>query len=786
MVTYAILIYYEIIFMSWLTPIKNGSLFVKYKWLTLLLTLLFTVGISSGAQNLYFDSSYKTFFADDNPQRLEFENIQRTFTKSDNVLFVLSAPDGNVYTPEFLKAVASLTEDAWNLPFSVRVDSITNFQHVSADEDDLLVEDLVDTTVELSPEKLADIREIALAEPLLKNRLVKEGSGSTGIFITLRLPEESPYESSEVGDAALALKAQFQQSHPNIDIRITGSTMLSHAFSTSAQSDGETIVPLMYAVVLIITFITLRSLLSTFISLIIIGMATSATLGVAGWLGFYFTSISSIVPTIVLTLAVADSVHLLKTMQTLMRRGLSRNDAIIESMKLNHTAIFLTSITTIVGFLGLNSSAVPNYHDLGNMTAIGVFFAYFFSITTLPALVAILPIKQKALTVQEDKISPFKSQSMIHLVTKHASVILTITSVLTAASIFMLPKMESYDEPLKYFSQKIEFRRDSDFAIQNLTGIDTIEIALPSIKGSVAEPEYLAELDALKSMLEKQPDVVHVSTLADTMKKLNRSMNGDDDTFYRLPDERELASQYLLLYELSLPRGLDLNNTVNLSKSSSKVVVTFGDTNSKRIIEVVDITRNWIEKNSKNFAQPAIGSPSVMFAHISKSNIDSMIKGAAVTFMVITLSIMIALRSVKLGALSILSNVLPSLLAFGLWALVIAKADMAVAVAATVTIGIMVDFIVHFLVKYSIYRQDSTTQEAITKTMSMVSGPIISTALILISGFSILALSEFRLNWVLGALSALIILLATLFVFVVIPAVLTKFDRDQQKVVQVA
>ncbi|WP_373958553.1 RND family transporter [Vibrio gigantis] len=781
MVTYVCVIYYEIKTMSWFTPIKNGSLFVKYKWTTLLFTLLFTLGISSGAQHLYFDSSYKTFFAEDNPQRLEFEETQRNFTKSDNVLFVLTSPDSNVYQPEFLKAVASLTEKAWSLPFAVRVDSITNFQHVSADEDDLLVEDLVDTGSELSPEQLVKIREIALADPLLKNRLVKEGSGSTGIFVTLRLPEESPYESSEVGDAALALKEQFQQNHPNIDIRITGSTMLSHAFSASAQADGETIVPLMYAIVLVITFITLRSLLSTFISLIIIGMATSATLGISGWLGFYFTSISSIVPTIVLTLAVADSVHLLKTMQTLMRNGMSRNDAIVESMVLNHKAIFLTSMTTIIGFLGLNFSAVPNYHDLGNMTAIGVFFAYLFSITTLPALVAILPIKQKAL---RDPVIPVNSQRMTHVVTKYASVILVITSVLTASSIFMLPKMESYDEALKYFSQKIEFRRDSDFTIENLTGIETIEIALPSTKGSVAEPEYLADLEALKSMLEKEHDVIHVSTLSDTMKKLNRSMNGDKDEFYRLPEERELASQYLLLYELSLPRGLDLNNTVNLSKTSSKVVVTFGNTNSKRIIEVVNRTRQWIENNSRSFTQPAIGSPSVMFAHISKSNIESMLKGTALTFMMITLSIMIALRSLKLGALSILSNLIPAILAFGIWALLIKKADIAVAVAATVTIGIMVDFIVHFLVKYNKYRQNHNTETAIEKTIAMVSGPVLSTALILICGFSILALSEFRLNWVLGALSALIIFLATLFVFIVIPAILAKFDQNQPKTVK--
>jgi len=762
-----------------LDQIKDGSIFIKYRWVTLFLTLLFTFGISSGAQNLYFDSSYKTFFEQDNPQRVEFESIQSTFTKSDNVIFVLSAPNNNVYDPAFLKVISSLTEKAWHLPYATRVDSITNFQHVSAEGDDLLVEDLVNSEQALSQQQLANIREIALSEPLLKNRLVKAGSSATGINVTLTLPENHPYESAEVGEAALALKAQFQQDYPeiSISIRITGSTMLSHAFSDSAQSDGQTIVPLMYAVVLLITFITLRSLLATIISLVIIGLATSATLGIAGWLGFYFTSISSVVPTIVLTLAVADSVHILKTMQKLMSEGMPRREAIIESMKLNHTAIFLTSLTTIIGFLGLNASAVPNYHDLGNMTAIGVFFAYFFSITTLPALAAILPIKVK---VDNKKEHISLANTISRLTGKNASIILSITAILAIAAILMLPKMQSYDEPLKYFSEKMEFRQDSDFAIEHLTGVETIEIALPSLQGSVAEPSYLEELEALKAMLAEEPDVVHVSTLADTMKKLNRSMNSDNDAFYRLPESRELASQYLLLYELSLPRGLDLNNTVDLNKSTSKVVVTFGHTNSQRIDEVASKIRSWLENNTDAIGKASIGSASVMFAHISKTNIDSMIKGTALTFLFITLSIMIALRSFKLGALSIVSNVFPSLLAFGIWALVIAKVDMAVSVAATVTIGIMVDFIVHFLVKFDKYRQEVNTEAAITKTIEMVSAPILSTAVILISGFSILALSEFRLNWVLGALSALMIALATVFVFIVIPALLTKLERKSQ------
>ncbi|MFM2577582.1 efflux RND transporter permease subunit [Vibrio fortis] len=769
--------------MNWVESIKDGSLFVRYKWTTLILTLIFAFGIGAGGQYIYFDSSYKTFFSEENPQRVEFEHIQDQYTKSDNVLFVLTAPDKNIYDPAFLGAVTKLTKDAWGLPYATRVDSLSNFQHIKAEEDDLLVTDLVGESHSLTEADLKEVELVSLTDPLLLNRLVKKDSGATGIYVTLTLPEESPYESSIVGQAAHELKDKLQESYPEIEVRVTGSTMLSHAFAASAQEDGQTIVPLMYLIILIITFLTLRSVSATFISLLIIAMSTSATLGISGFMGFYFTSISSIVPTIILTLAVADSVHLLKTMLTLMKKGMSRQKAIVESIKLNHMAVFLTSLTTVIGFLGLNASAVPNYHDLGNMTAMGVIFAYLFSIVTLPALVAILPIKVK----QPKENAPFElentAKSLATFVNKQAKTIIFVAAHVLIGAFFIIPKMESYDEAVKYFSHKIEFRRDTDYTIQQLTGVETIEISLEAKSGSVADPTYLNELEQLKERLLSESDVIHVSTLTDTIKKLNRSMHNDNDDYLTIPESRELASQYLLLYELSLPKGLDINNTVNLNKSASKIIVTFGDTNSARIIEVSDIVRDWINQQSHTFSDVNIGSPSLMFAHISKTNIDSMIKGTALTFLLITLSLIAAMRSFKFGLLSTVSNILPSLAAFSVWSLLIGKADIAVSVAATVTIGIIVDFSVHFLTKFNKYNQSFSTKDAVQKTYEMVLGPIISTAIILASGFMVLALSEFRLNWVLGALSSLMVVFAALGVFFVIPAIILFFDKRKTPVI---
>lgn len=763
--------------MKLINQVKDSSLFVKYKILTILISLSIATGLGVGAQYLYFNSSYKTYFSEDNPERVEYEKIEDEFTNNDNILFVLTAKKGTIYDQTFLQAVDWLTKKSWHLPKATRVDSLTNFQHVTADENDLLVDDLIYPNEKLSEADLAKIKRIALSEPLLANRIVKENSNSTAVNVTLSTDEDDPHESIVIADAALLLKKEFSLLYPDIELRLTGSTMLNYAFENSAQEDGKKIVPLMYLVIFVITYLTLKSVLSTFITLIVVCLSTVATVGLAGFMGFYFTSVSAIVPTIVLTLAVADSVHILKTMKEFMVDGMGRKQAIIESMKLNQTPVFLTSITTIIGFLGLNFSAVPSYHDLGNMTAIGVAFAYLFSVTTLPSLVTVLPIKVKL----KAKTGATKTDKFSHFLGAYANIIILATGLVLIVSLWAIPKMKSYDEPLKYFSKRIEFRSDTDFVIEHLTGVESIEIGLPSSSGSVADPGYLHDLEQLKTFIETHPEVVHVFSLSDIMKKLNKSMNADNPDFYKLPTQKDLAAQYLLLYELSLPKGLDLGNMLNLNKSSSRVVVTLSDTNSQKLIELSQDIRKWVKDNSNYIDKPLVGSSFVMFAHISKTNINSMVKGTTVTFLLITLSLVVALRSFRYGLLSIVTNVMPSLVAFGIWAITVAKVDIAVAVAATSTIGIIVDFSVHFLAKYSKFSRKEGAKNALNRTFQMVSPPILSTAIILAGGFLMLVLSPFRLNWVLGALSVMMILLATTFVFLTLPALLIKLNNKQIK-----
>ena len=161
---------------------------IRWRWGIILGSVVALLLIASGARFLGFDNSYKVFFKPDNPQLMAFDALQNTYTKSDNVLFAFAPKDGNVFTPDTLVAIQELTAAAWKIPYSTRVDSITNYQHTEAQGDDLTVSDLVADPRLLTPDQIAKIRDIALHEPLLVEQTISPRGDVTSVNVTVNLP----------------------------------------------------------------------------------------------------------------------------------------------------------------------------------------------------------------------------------------------------------------------------------------------------------------------------------------------------------------------------------------------------------------------------------------------------------------------------------------------------------------------------------------------------------------------------------------------------------------------
>ncbi|MGB5177322.1 MAG: MMPL family transporter [Gammaproteobacteria bacterium] len=749
---------------------------VRWRYVIILATLVLVAAAASGARFITFKTDYRVFFSDDNPQLLAFEQLQNTYTKTDNVMFVLAPKDNTVFKPATLAAVAALTKASWQMPYSLRVDSVTNYQHTEAIEDDLVVADLVPDAAQLDEAALQRIEKIAVNEPLLVNRLISRNGQVTAVNVTIQLPDDgSGKEVPEITAFARNLVKDVQAENPDLDVYLTGMVIMNNSFPEVSIHDQKTLVPIMFAVVLLTLVLLLRSFTATIGTFLVIIFTILSAMGLAGWLGIALTPPSASSPTVILTLAVADCVHVLVTLLHAMRRGADKTSAMVESIRINLQPIFLTSLTTVIGFLSMNFSDAPPFRDLGNIVAMGVTIAFILSVTFLPAFVLVLPLRVKPGTERKtqlvDRFADFVVARRTPLFWGMGLVVLTLVS--------FVPKNELNDEFVKYFDESVDFRVATEFVTENLTGLYTIDYSLSNGEsGGINEPEFLQDVERFANWYRQQPGVLHVNTLTDIMKRLNKNMHGDDEAWYRLPDSRELSAQYLLLYEMSLPYGLDLNNQIDIGKSATRMTVTMESVSSNELLDTEHTAQQWLHENAP-YMKSSGASPSMMFAYIGKRNIRSMLTGTSIALVLISLVLIVALRSVKIGLISLVPNLAPAAMGFGLWGLLYGQVGLGLSVVAGLTLGIVVDDTVHFLSKYLRARREQglSSEDAVRYAFHTVGIALLVTTLVLIAGFMVLHQSAFKLNSDMGLLTAVTIGLALLADFIFLPPLLMKADN---------
>jgi len=524
----------------------------------------------------------------------------------------------------------------------------------------------------------------------------------------------------------------------------------------------------------------LRSFTGTFATLIVIIFSIAGTMGAAGWMGFFLTGPSVSAPTMIMTLAVADCIHILTSFYYEMRQGKAKKDALQESLRINFKPILLTSLTTAIGFMSMNFSDSPPFRDLGNMVAIGVMLAFFFAITVFPALLMILPVKAS-------KISPEANHGVMEkfaeFVVQKRKVLLPVSAVIIVTIASFLPQNKLDDNFVEYFDTTVPFRNATDFMEANLSGLSLIEVSIDSkVSSGINDPLFLKAVGDFSEWMRALPETDHVSTISDVLKRLNKNMHADNEEYYRLPQERDLSAQYLLLYEMSLPYGLDLNNQLNVDKSSTRIIGTFKNLSSAEQITIEENMYQWFAEHAPQY-KIDIASPTLMFAHIGQRNINSMLIGTTVALILISLLLAFALRSVRYGIISLLPNLIPASVGFGLWYFMDGQVGLALSVVTGMTLGIVVDDTVHFLSKYkhAIDHYGKSSEEAVKYAFSSVGRALWVTTLVLVAGFMVLAQSSFKLNGDMGLLTAVTIAVALIVDFIFLPPLLMMLDGKKQE-----
>ncbi len=767
--------------------IRAVAWIASHPWGSIALSLLLVGVMAFGATRLNFSNDIRVFFSEDNPDLQAYEAMEKTYSKSTNVLMVLSPrdPSATIFTPENLAIVQEVTQKAWKTPFSRRVDSLANFQHSYAEGDDLMVSDLVpESTTPLQPADVARIRSIALADPMLVNRLISPDGKVTGINIPIHLPGEKPLaEQPEVANFVRNIARETEAAHPGMDVRLTGIVMINQELAEEAAHDFMTLMPMMFVFIVGTLGIMLRSITAPLCAFAVILLGNVAAFGAAGWMGVQLSPPVISAVNMIMTLAIAGSVHVLASYKSQYVGSITRPEAMKLGMLDNFGMIFFTSLTSVIGYASLNTSESPPFRELGTVVALGVVFVWLFVNTILPPMMILLPGRPGKVPLpgsEGPQAPPFFLRLSDYIALKPVRV-LVVSSLITVAFGTGIFRNELNDEFLKYFDRTSEFRQDTDFTINRLTGFEYIEYSLESGRpGGIADPDYLRKVDAFATWFRQQAPVRHVYAHTDMIKRLNKNLNADDPTQFRIPENAALATDCLTVYEMSLPFGLDLNDRINVDKSATLFRASLSGITSNEMITLDDRAQAWLREHQLSPQSKGTGQ-SMMFARIGLRNISSQLWGTIISTILISGCMIFVTRSFKLAMASLLPNLVPAGIGFGIWGYAVGQIGLATSIVVGMTLGIVVDDTVHFVMHFiKGAKTEGSAEKAVRHTMLHCGWPMITSNIALILGFGVLGFSSFELNRGMGILSALIIAVALLFDLIFTPALLLVLTRKRK------
>lgn len=754
---------------------------IKRRLLLTIATLLAGFGVIAGIPNLTLDTDGRVFMDETNPDKILLDKFESEYAKDDTLSILVSPKDKDVFTPATLEVVDLLTDDAWNLPYVRVVNSLTRFQHTYADgEDGLIVEDLVVDPYNLTQQEADRAREIALNKVEIRDSLVNAQGSDTQISIIFRLPgKDLTREIPEIMEETIPLIEEYRANHPEIEFRYTGSVALGYQFNVASQDDGASLTPMMLVTMLAIVGILLRTVTGVIAVTVVAVLSALISLGSLGWAYIPLNSATALAPLMIITLAVASTVHLLSSARQTAVHTPDRKEWARKAVADHGLAITIACLSTAIGFLSLNFSISPPFRQLGNMVAAGMLGVWIYTLTLLPALITWLPAKQKPQAATVDR---WMERFAEFVIGRKTTLLIGIPALIfgLGAGITQI-KLE--DDFLRYFDERYEMRQSTDYFENNLGGLNVLEYALETgEENGINSLQYLTKVDAFTTFLRAQPEISSVRSITDIVKQLNMSMNADKPAFYKIPETDEEVSQYLFLYELSLGYGMDLTDQINIDRSAVRITAYVPNTTTASMIALDQRIQNWFAKNAPELTAPVTGQTHV-YTMISARDVPAMLQGTVLALVFISLIILFVLRDIRLGLISLVPNLVPAAMAFGLWGYSIGTVTLAVSVVVAMTLGIVVDDTVHFMLKYAeAKKKGKSAEDAVRHAFKSVGMALTVTSIGLVLGFIILGMSGFAVNRDLARLTAVTLSFALFVDFLFLPPLLIWMDKMKNRI----
>jgi predicted RND superfamily exporter protein len=707
------------------------------------------------------------FTVEGDPDAAFYETIKDTFGDDEFFVIAFSAPD--LFTPPLLRMIADITTELEALPEVRKVQSLSNVDYVHGDEDYFEVRPFLGDVPETGAD-LDTLKQRALGEELYVGNLISADGRTTAIVVF-------PDMSAEDGGFRKRLLEKTEgmlDKHRGLvdDFHLAGWTVTNFGLSHYMKADVSVFIPLCYLFVTLTVWLVFRNIRLTLLAVANISVCTGATMGAFPLLGITLNNITTIVPPLIMAMALSDVVHIFAHLD---RDALARaNPATALEGILNRviTPSFLCSLTTAVGFISLAVSDIPPIQDFAYAASLGMVFEFLFSFLLLPPL--LLRCSPERVFTHEKGGTAFGRplEILSDFVQRRPGTISLAAAVLIGLSVWQAAGIKVETNLLEFFKSTTPLRQDLDFVESRLSGVGSLDISLKAASpDAFRDPSALGVIERLQTHAETLPGVDRTMSFVDFLKDMNQAFHNEDPAFHALPDSRELVSQYLLLYDSD-----DIEDFITPAYDHGRILVRLSEHSSAAQARIIDDLRTFIAGMDAGGLDIRITGRAVQDVNTIDALVWGQVQSLALAAAVIFLIMFLALRSFATGALSIIPNLFPIAMNFGIMGAFDIPLNTATALISVVALGIAVDDTIHYLTEYNRKRAQGISVRDTLRQVTVEKGvAITATSSILTIGFGVLLFSNFTPTMNFGGLSAVIMVTAWVGDMVVLPAMIMSF-----------
>ncbi len=743
----------------------------SHPWIVIVGVAFITILALFSARNIKIDASTEGMMIQGTPAQDYYKETLKKFG-TDNIT-VIFIQDKNLFTPAKLKLLDDLVFKFEELKGVTKVESlysVTNFKGV-----DGAVE--TNPLMDWPPETLEEAEQVkvdALRSPILLKSLISKDGTATAINLFIDADPDDPEFNVKFSRRVDEIIKPFQNKYDNI-FQI-GLSYTRRLISENIVSDTVKLAPMAAFVLLLTLVISMRSASGALLPVLTAGTSIIWTAGFMAQVGIPLNVLTVIVPSLIIVIGSTEDIHILSEyLEGVEETGGNRDEAIkIMSGKVG-TAVLLTAITTFIGFLSITLNQITLLKQFGIVAAFGLFvnpvatcllapvYLHFFGSVKVRS-----SVEHKASSA--DRFFGFLADKIIRLINSNKRLVLSSFLGLAVIIGLFTFSVNVDNDLLGYFKKSSAIRYRSQILHEDLAGAQTFFLRISGgFPGTFKQPENLAQIAQIQKYIAEKGLFDKTKSLADDISLIHREMNGGKEKYFRVPDSADLIAQYLLFLHRD-----KISRFTTADFSEANILVRHNISSSYELADALQELEEYIKKNINPHFLWGFTGENILVNAAADSMAAGQAQSLSLVLVVIFIIMSILFVNVKAGALSLVPNLFPVVLNFGIMGIFGIPLNTGTAMVAAIAIGIAVDDTIHLMSRYNTEMRILQSQDkAMDVCIHAEVRPVISTSVALALGFAVLGFSNFVPIISFGLLSAMVMIFAIIGDLFITPILLS-------------